>query len=153
MILEILLIAGALGLIAYVLIKVHQLKIGKEFKQKSIALFNQYGIYYKDQKIEYFKTNEKTYQVLFFSLHHNHELTVNSKIMWEVKGQGKPILINQSEFLKLDKEKIVIVFPSTSKIKRFINENELEFVSYNQMFYKMYLVRFMELEILLKEIN
>ena len=38
-------------------------------------------------------------------------------------------------------------------VKRYINENEMEFVKYNKMFYDMYVVRHFELENLLKELK
>ena len=52
------------------------------------------------------------------------DLTINSKIIWEIKDSSNTKLFNQTHFLSSSYEKIVIVFPSQVAIKRYINENE-----------------------------
>ena len=96
---------------------------------------------------------EKTYQIMYFHVPIQSELTINSTTMWEIRDKGKSELINQQHFLSSTDPKIIIIYPSQGVIKRYINENEMEFVKYNKMFYNMYIVRSFELENLLKELN
>ena len=129
----------------------HQKKKSEEIKENSIMLLKQYGNFSHEHKQSLFKINDKTYQILFFYVPTNSDLTINSKKIWEVRDASKSNLIDQTHFLKSNYPKIVIVYPTTVKIKRYINENELEFVSYKKPFYEMYIVRHFELIELLKE--
>jgi hypothetical protein len=150
---EIFIILVVLVLIAFILIKVHHHQIKLDIINKSKELLSKYGILYQDNKLDLIDIKDKTYQVLFFNVHPNQELTINSKTIWEIKSQGKPLLINQTSYLSSNYLKIVIIFPSTFKIKRYINENELEFVQFQNLVYNMHLVRYLELDELLKELS
>jgi hypothetical protein len=101
-------------------------------KQGSLKLQN--GTYF-------FAKDQQHYQIIFFYLPINHELTINSKTIWEIRSSGKSKLINQSKILEGSTPKIVIVFPSMVPIKRYINENEMEFVNYQSEFYNMRVLR------------
>lgn len=90
--------------------------------------------------------NDTIYELLFFYVPTQGELTINSRTIWEVRSMTKSILVNQSIFLSSDKPKIVIIHPSTLPIKRYINENELVFVNFNDFFYNMYVVKYHEIE-------
>jgi c-di-AMP phosphodiesterase-like protein len=140
-------------IISFTTFKLYQIKLRNQIIEKAKETLSKYGKLYQDQKIDLIDINSETYQVLFFNVYQNAELTVNSKTVWEIKSQGKPLIINQSGFLSSNYKKIVIIYPSTYKIKRYINENELEFVQYNKPFYNMYLVRYLELIDLLKELS
>jgi hypothetical protein len=150
---EIFIILVVLVLIAFILIKVHHHQIKLDIINKSKELLSKYGILYQDNKLDFIDIKDKTYQVLFFNVHPNQELTINSKTIWEIKSQGKPLLINQTSYLSSSYLKIVVIFPSTFKIKRYINENELEFVQFQNLIYNMHLVRYLELDELLKELS
>jgi hypothetical protein len=129
----------------------HQKKKSEEIKASSIELLKTRGEFFHEHKRNLFKINDKTYQILFFYVPTNADLTINSKKIWEVRDASKSNLIDQSHFLKSDYPKIVIVYPTTVKIKRYLNENELEFVSYKKSFYNMYVLRHFELIELLNE--
>ncbi|MDO9629098.1 MAG: hypothetical protein Q7I99_04280 [Acholeplasmataceae bacterium] len=138
-----------LGIVGFA--SMHQKKKSEEIKQNSIELLKSYGEFSHEHKKNLFKINGKTYQVLFFYVATNADLTINSRSIWEIRDGTKPNLVDQTHFLKSEYPKIVIVYPTTVKIKRYLNENELEFVSYNKFFYEMYVVRHFELIELLKE--
>jgi hypothetical protein len=150
MILELILGGTAVGLIGIATLSLIQKKKNEAIKALSIDTLNRYG------KLEHvghktlFSMNEKTWHVLFFHVPANQDLTVNSKSIWEIRDASKSRLVNQTYFLASDLPKIVIIYPSTLVIKRYINENELVFVKYNQPFYNMNLVRHFELEDFLK---
>jgi hypothetical protein len=130
---------------------IHQKKKSEEIKVSTIELLKKYGEFSHEHKQDLFRINGKTYHILFFYVPTHAELTINSKKIWEVRDASKSNLIDQTHFLKSNYQKIVIVYPTTVKIKRYINENELEFISYKKPFYDMYVVRHFELDELLKE--
>jgi len=130
---------------------VHQKKKSEEIKESTIELLKEYGEFSHEHKQNLLKINDKIYQILFFYVPTHAELTINSKKIWEVRDASKSNLIDQTHFLKSNYPKIVVVYPTTVKIKRYLNENELEFVSYKKPFYEMFVVRHFELIELLKE--
>lgn len=146
-------IAGiVLGIVCIILIVLHieHTKNMKLFKQKVIYTLSKYGTIKHEKEMTLFTDKNRTYQIIFFYLPLNHELTINSKIVWEIKDQFKSKLINQEKLHATSYPKIVICYPSQTPIKRYINENEMEFVKFNMSFYNMYVVRISELETLLK---
>ena len=142
-----------IGLVAYILVFMHHKKTSEAIKNQVNTVLNQYGTIKKEHEKELFILDDVTYQILYAYIPSNAELTINSKIMWEIRDSVKPKLMNQQHFLSSKYPKIVVVYPSTMVVKRYINENEMEFVKYNKMFYDMYVVRHFELENLLKELK
>ena len=123
----------------------------QSIKDKSIETLEKYGTIEKKDKKIWFHKNDETYEILFYKIMKNHELTINSKYIWEIHKSSGNLLINQNGFLVGEHKKLVIIYPLESKIKRFINENEMEFVDEHDEFYNMRLIRFTHLESFLKE--
>lgn len=123
----------------------------QNIKDKSIETLEKYGTIEKKDKKIWFHKNDETYEILFYKIMKNHELTINSKYIWEIHKSSGNLLINQNGFLVGEHKKLVIIYPLESKIKRFINENEMEFVDEHDEFYNMRLIRFTHLESFLKE--
>jgi len=71
--------------------------------------------------------------------------------MWEIIDSGTSKMSDQSIFLATEKPKLVMIYPTTHVIKRYINENEMVFVKPTDSFYEMNLIRTIELEEVLKE--
>lgn len=142
-----------IGIIVYGFVYVHQKKVSETIKNQTNIVLETYGIIKNEHHHTLLDINGITYQILYAYVPSNAELTINSKIMWEIRDSSKPRLINQQHFLSSKYPKIVIVYPSALVIKRYINENEMEFVKYNKMFYDMYVCRHFELETLLKELK
>ena len=142
-----------LGLIIYAFVYTHQKSLSEKIKAETFNVLESYGTIKHEHHHTYLSIQGVTYQILYVYIPSNAELTINSKIMWEIRDSGKPRLINQQHFLSFKGTKIVIIYPSSMVIKRYINENEMEFVKYNKMFYEMYVVRHFELENLLKELK
>ncbi len=126
-------------------------KESKSFKEQTFSILNVYGDVISNDKTTLFKINNKTYEIMFFKIAKTHELTINSKYIWEVHMKGRSTLLNQMYFLKSEYPKIIIIYPMETKIKRFINENEMVFIDYKDEFYNMRLVKLNELEILLND--
>lgn len=123
-----------------------------EFKEKAYAILNTHGIVSDNGKSTFFEFKDKTYEILLYKIAKTHELTINSKYIWEVHMKSRSTLINQMYFLKSELPKIVIIYPMETRIKRFINENEMEFVDYKDEFYNMRLVKLDELDQLFTEV-
>ncbi|MDI6453175.1 hypothetical protein [Peloplasma aerotolerans] len=146
-------LGGALAvvIIIFAAVKLHHKKTTEDVKAKVRHQLGSYGELFHEGNKWFLKTKNHTYLVLFFYVPLNSELTVNSRTIWEIKDATKTRLIDQSVFLSSKLTKLIIIFPTTVTIKRYINENELEFVKYNKSFYDMYLIRHFELDKILEE--
>ncbi len=98
-----------------------------------------------------YQIGKQNYHIHFFKVTRG-ELILNSPIIWEVKN-GRGSKLYDQRHLKDHHQKIIIVYPSVMPIKRYINENEMVFVSYKQYFQDMHVVRIDELERFLKEVS
>ena len=98
----------------------------------------------------HYQIKDQTYDIHFFRVTSGGELIINSPIVWEVRNGSGQRLYDQKH-LKDKKQKIVIVYPTTTPIKRYINENEMLFITYKHYFNDMYVVRIDELKPFLKE--
>ncbi|OHE42066.1 MAG: hypothetical protein A2102_04410 [Tenericutes bacterium GWF2_38_8] len=143
--------ALGLGLILYVVISTIHKKKSEELKSEVIEKLKTYGKITEEQKKLYFETEKEKYQLLFFYAPSSSELTINSKKMWEIRDASGSRLFDQTSFLSSTYEKLVIVYPLTTKIKRYINENEMVFVKPKDHFYEMRVIRHFELDELFKE--
>jgi len=146
MIEKILIILFSLTISIYLVIFFFQSYKNKKMKDHVLSICKAYGVIEERNQKVYLHINETMYEVLFFYVPTQGELTINSRTIWEVRSMTKSNLVNQSIFLSSDKPKIVIIHPSTLPIKRYINENELVFVSFNDFFYNMYVVKYHEIE-------
>lgn len=120
-------------------------------KKETIEMLQKHGEISLKGKQIIFQNNLESYEVLFFRVSPQHELTINSTSIWEIHTSGKSILVNQSAFLSSEIPKIVILYPMKSRVKRYINENELIFIDYRDVFNNMRLIRFHELDTFLSE--
>lgn len=153
MILELIIGSAVIGLIGISALTLIQKKKNELIKTESIECLKRYGQLDTKGGKTLFTMDGRTWQILFFHVPSNQDLTINSRSIWEIRDASKARLINVTQFLSSDLSKVVIIYPSTLVIKRYINENELEFVKYHQSFYNMNLVRHFELEDFLKEVS
>jgi len=151
MVFEIILAVFMLFLAIYAIFIVLDRKKLEVVKINTKSLFERYGKLKQENKNLLFITNHETYEVLYFNVSTNSELTINSRTMWEIISSGTSRVNDQSLFLASKYPKIIIIYPATQVIKRFINENEMEFVKPKDYFYDMRLIREFELETILKE--
>ncbi|PKK88856.1 MAG: hypothetical protein CVV62_01700 [Tenericutes bacterium HGW-Tenericutes-7] len=151
MIFEIILAVFALFIALYTIFIVLDRKKLEIIKMNTVTLFETYGKIKYENKRMLFITQNETYEVLYFGMSRNAELTINSRTMWEVINAGTSKVIDQTVFLASKYPKIVIVYPSTQVIKRYINENEMVFVKPQDQFYDLRLIRDFELDTILKE--
>lgn len=150
---ELIIGVGLLIISAYCVFLFIAYKDKQKIKTKTISLLNQYGkVVIKDKNI-LFEKDTNIYEILFYKIQSNHELTINSTIFWEIHTKAGSHLINQSNFLASKNPKIIILYPIATRIKRYINENEMVFINFNDVFFNMRLVKISELETMLKEID
>ena len=151
MIFQIIGAVAAFGLAIYIIFVVLSKKKLELIKRKTTSSLEEYGDIRIEGKKTFFKTTKRNYQVLFCYVSGNGELTINSRTMWEIINSGTSQVIDQTNFLASNDPKIVIIYPSTHVIKRYINENEMVFVKPTDYFYDMHIIRDIELEAVLKE--
>jgi len=151
MIFEIVLAVFALVVAIFAIYVVLDRKKIKVVKMTTMALLERYGKVKQEKGHLFFTTKSEKYEVLFFKVPKNSELTINSKIMWEIITGTTSRVINQTSFLSSEYSKLIMIYPSTQVIKRYINENEMVFVKPNDSFYDLRLIREFELETILKE--
>ncbi len=151
MILEIIGAVVALGLAIYIIFIVLDKQKLEKIKVETMTSLKQYGQIHQEGKKIFFKTDKKTYQVLFCNVSSSGELTINSRTKWEIINFGTSRVLDQSVFLASTNPKLIIVYPSVQVIKRYINENEMVFVKPTDYFYDMHVIRDFELQDVLKE--
>lgn len=118
--------------------------------KQQLEAINAILVAYGELKDDMYTIRGQTFQIHYFRLGYHQELTLNSEIVWEVNHGGKSTLIRQ-DHLKNDQEKIIIVYPSNEPIKRYINENEMVFVTPSNHFHHKRIIRLSDLENWLKE--
>ena len=146
-------LAVLVSVLVYTVFIVIDMKEKQAIKNEVIDLLGQQGEVIHNDKQTLFKGKHKTYEVLFYKIGKTHELTVNSPMIWEILTKTNSRLVNQSNFLSSDYEKIIILYPMTSKLRRYINENEMVFVDYRDVFLNMRLVKLSELTRLLSDVE
>ncbi|TVP85747.1 MAG: hypothetical protein EA375_03210 [Acholeplasmataceae bacterium] len=151
MYLEIILISMAIILSLYVFLQAKNKQKKARVQQEAVALLKSFGSVIEEAGRTLFETKRGIYKVLFYHIPLNAELTINSKIKWEIRLMGRSTLVDMSRFLSGPEAKLVIVFPITQPIKRYINENEMTFVKAEDRFHNMHVVRLFELRSMLEE--
>lgn len=85
-----------------------------------------------------------SYELHYVYIPKNLDLSINNEITWQVYGT-KDKLLNMQKLALNNKRKIVIIYPSEERIKRYINENEVEFVNF-KITYTYYAILLKDLE-------
>jgi hypothetical protein len=143
----VILILMLLGFVVYFLM-LRRLKKAKE--AEFISLLNHYGSVEEIEDKTILTLNSETYQVVFFYVPFQGELTINSKTIWETKVGRHVTFTNQTDLVNAPLKKLVIVYPSAQKLKRFINENELVFIKHDDLIHNMHIVLGEELSLFLE---
>lgn len=91
--------------------------------------------------------NEKKVAVKILFLSGNKELSINSNRHWQVDASTKKLkLLKTGGFERLKEPKILVVFPPLKKVVKYINENEVVFVNYNELCFDFYLFKVNEID-------
>lgn len=141
----------ALGISFYFIFLILNKKQKDSVKDEIVELLKQYGSVNIEGKNIEFTTKNKTYRVLFYYVSPNLELTINSKTKWEIRSKTKSLVVDKQHFLSSKLPKLVIIYPTTHPIKRYINENEMVFVKPQEHFYQMNIMLKSDLKNILSE--
>lgn len=140
-------------IIGFFVLSIFEKKRFRDIKQGIIEKLSAYGNVFVVDGKTMFSFQDKQVEVLFFTLKSTEELVINSRVMWEVFRLNKAMLYDQTEFLKSEDQKWIIIYPSISRIKRFINENEMVFVKAFDQVYDYQLILHIELEDYLEDLK
>lgn len=140
-------------IIGFFVLSIFEKKRFRDIKQGIIEKLSAYGNVFVVDGKTMFSFQDKQVEVLFFTLKSTEELVINSRVMWEVFRMNKAMLYDQTEFLKSEEQKWIIIYPSISRVKRFINENEMVFVKAFDQVYDYQLILHIELEDYLEDLK
>lgn len=140
-------------IIGFFVLSIFEKKRFRDIKQEIIEKLSSYGNIFDVEGKTMFSFQDKQVEVLFFTLKSTEELVINSRVMWEVFRMNKAMLYDQTEFLKSEEQKWIIIYPSIHRIKRFINENEMVFVKAFDQVYDYQLILHIELEDYLEDLK
>lgn len=140
-------------IMGFFVLSIFEKKRFRDIKQGIIEKLSAYGNVFVVDGKTMFSFQDKQVEVLFFTLKSTEELVINSRVMWEVFRLNKAMLYDQTEFLKSEEQKWIIIYPSISRIKRFINENEMVFVKAFDQVYDYQLILHIELEDYLEDLK
>lgn len=85
------------------------------------------------------KINDKEIYVKFLYLGGHKDLSINSPAHFEVKFRGKSTMFKTGGFENIKEDKALLVFPPPNRILKYINENEVVFVKYEEKCFDFYL--------------
>lgn len=123
----------------------------KAEKKDYLTLLSTYGTLKEENGRYFFNMHGEDVEICFFILKQNEELILNSRVMWEIFRMKKAMIVDQTEFLSGPLIKWIIIYPSTAFIKRYINENEMEFLKPEDVIYDYQIISGFDLERFLKE--
>lgn len=115
-------------------------------------ILEKYGDLKKQKKKNYeYYLNGEPYHLLLWKVSNMGEVVFNSPTIWEINNFTNPKRVNQTQFVSKQHKKIVIIYPFNGQIKRWRNENELEFVTPDISIWNMNIIKHTELEKILEQ--
>jgi|GEM_PF-654106 len=130
--------------------KVNENKEKAKIVDETDLIFNKYGLVEIVDNKKYFVYNDKKYLIFYQYIGANKEMTVNSEKLWQTYG-SKGEILHMNHLVKSRMPKIVIIYPTKERPKRYINENTLEFIDF-QKTYTYYVILKDELEDFIKSL-
>ncbi|NLK11967.1 MAG: hypothetical protein GX312_00040 [Candidatus Phytoplasma sp.] len=127
-------------------------RIDKKRVTQITLILEKYGDLKKQKKKNYeYNLNGETYHLLLWKVSNMGEIIFNSPTIWEINNFSSLKRVDQTQFASKKQKKIVVIYPFNGQIKRWRNENELEFVSPDVPFWNMKIIKHTELEKTLKQ--
>lgn len=130
--------------------KIIEQKEKEKIINETDIVFEKFGTIKMVDKKKYFYYNNKKYRIFYQYIGSNREMTVNSEKLWQTYG-NKDEILEMNHLVKSAETKIVIIYPTKERPKRYINENTLEFILF-QKTYTYYVVLKDELEAFIKSL-
>ncbi|QWB95189.1 hypothetical protein KHQ89_04255 [Mycoplasmatota bacterium] len=126
-------------IILYILIKKAEKKLISQTKE----MLGHYGNFNDDNQS--LIINNDTFKVVFYKVPSHAKFTINSPKIWEIRTHSNQKIMNVSNLLSGSEKKLIIIYPNNSRIKRYINENEMVFID-DTFFLNMYMITIDKLE-------
>ncbi len=149
-------------IVAIILLLIYRIKRHRLIENTILEICkdNNYSLSKKEKDCDYLiSTNEKKVKLLIVSIPKNSSVTVNSKATWCLRWGGKrngrsyPNQRYMNEiipFLKMKKGdddiKLIVLYKTTEKIQKYLNESEIALVSFNEVVYDYKIIRFVDLK-------
>ena len=134
-------------------------KVQEQFPDRQIVYHNEQNVY--QMKIE---TEDEYFLIKVIYFNPNHELIITNPNYWCInqniknwKRSATPALVEgvrefQQEIVDTQKKviKVAIIYPGCYNITRYINESDVELVSYKKSAIGVYFVKFNEIDLFFK---
>lgn len=134
----------AIGFIL-ILLKYFELKQRKTLIKK----LNKIGKLQKSSSPSYdylLMIDNRTIKVRFIYMGSKRSISFNSIAHWQLHPSNKPKMINPKNFHLEKGLKLIIVYPTPTKMVKYINENEIVFVKPDELCFDYYVITSNELE-------
>lgn len=142
-----------IGLIVVVLILITILALLGLNKRKFIESIEQrlkvYGSLEKAKNPNHgyvLKTPSESHQIMLLYAPSATEVSFNSKRHWQVFQGSKKGMLPTYDFAELSGKKVLIVYPKPRKMVKYINENEVVFVSMSLDVFGMHVISIDQIE-------
>lgn len=142
-----------IGLIVIVLILVAILVFLESNRKRFILSIEEklkkYGTLEKANNVNHgyvLKTNTTTYHIKLIYAPGASEVSFNSKRHWQVFSGSKKLMLPTHGFQDKEGNKILLIYPQPGKIVKYINENEVVFVTLKMDVFGMNVVHINQLD-------
>jgi len=126
-------------------------KLAKNRKQREVLKkLQRIGKLEKERNTYFLLLGDIQIQIVFFSLKHDEYLTINSSTIMQIdRSKGRPLLIRYN--YDYPPYKWLFVVPGLNRVKRAINESEVDFINYQTELPNFRVIKEDEVDLLIEE--
>ncbi|MGI6771585.1 MAG: hypothetical protein ACOX5Y_04155 [Acholeplasmataceae bacterium] len=126
-------------------------KLAKNRKQREVLKkLQRIGKLEKERNTYFLLLGDMQIQIVFLSLKHDEYLTINSSTIMQIdRSKGRPLLIRYN--YDYPPYKWLFVVPGVNRVKRAINESEVDFINYQTELPNFRVIKEDEVDLLIEE--
>lgn len=126
-------------------------KLAKNRKQREVLKkLQRIGKLEKERNTYFLLLGDMQIQIVFLSLKHDEYLTINSLTIMQIdRSKGRPLLIRYN--YDYPPYKWLFVVPGLNRVKRAINESEVDFINYQTELPNFRVIKEDEVDLLIEE--
>jgi len=126
-------------------------KLAKNRKQREVLKkLQRIGKLEKERNTYFLLLGDMQIQIVFLSLKHDEYLTINSSTIMQIdRSKGRPLLIRYN--YDYPPYKWLFVVPGLNRVKRAINESEVDFINYQTELPNFRVIKEDEVDLLIEE--
>lgn len=126
-------------------------KLAKNRKQREVLKkLQRIGKLEKERNTYFLLLGDIQIQIVFLSLKHDEYLTINSSTIMQIdRSKGRPLLIRYN--YDYPPYKWLFVVPGVNRVKRAINESEVDFINYQTELPNFRVIKEDEVDLLIEE--